>query len=281
MSRRTSLVRVLPHAHRAGAWSTSRWYRPSPPTVVQRGIDRHVLHLDVGSAAIQTPAYEKRIGALSRGAGPRGTTEKKWDSFEVICCLWQLPKGAHLVRARVSGVTMSDGRPLIEARGGVGSDVRSRGSCSWCESRRPEGLRRIGNRPQVSWHREKCSPRESPRPRHGRFLSWELRAHIPAQIPRLGFAALISKEGYVAMCMIGEDLDEELIKSLLDRPEVRERFPRGYDLSQPWCQCSPLICTRGAVQPFGDRVVLIGDCGVTRPNKDGIGLPTGLPRQRP
>ena len=38
-----------------------------------------------------------------------------------------------------------------------------------------------------------------------------------------------------------------------------------------FCHCSPKICVRGATQPFADRVVLVGDCGVTRLYKDGIG----------
>jgi len=53
-----------------------------PPTVVQRGIDSHVLHMGVGSVRIETPLHEKRIGALYRGGGPRGITERKWDSLD-------------------------------------------------------------------------------------------------------------------------------------------------------------------------------------------------------
>ena len=48
-----------------------------PPTVVQRGIDSYVLHMDVGSARIETPMLEKRIAATYRGAGPRDLKEFK------------------------------------------------------------------------------------------------------------------------------------------------------------------------------------------------------------
>jgi hypothetical protein len=37
------------------------------------------------------------------------------------------------------------------------------------------------------------------------------------------------------------------------------------------CHCSPKINIAGAAQPFGDRLVFIGDCAVTRLYKDGIG----------
>jgi hypothetical protein len=90
-------------------------------------------------------------------------------------------------------------------------------------------------------------------------------------IPRLEFAALIPKGDYVTLCMIGEKIDKQLLQSLLDRDEVKQRFPPDYDLSKPACQCSPRVCIQGAGQPFADRIVFVGDCGVTRFYKDGIG----------
>jgi flavin-dependent dehydrogenase len=44
-----------------------------PPTVVERGIDAYVLHMDVGNVSIETPLHEMRIAAVHRGAGPKGT----------------------------------------------------------------------------------------------------------------------------------------------------------------------------------------------------------------
>ena len=37
------------------------------------------------------------------------------------------------------------------------------------------------------------------------------------------------------------------------------------------CSCSPRISVRGAIKPYADRVVFVGDCGMTRLYKDGIG----------
>ena len=64
-------------------------------------------------------------------------------------------------------------------------------------------------------------------------------------IPRLEFAALIPKGDYVTMAMLGDEIDDDLVKRFLDSPEVREAF--------------------------GERVVLVGDAGITRLYKDGIG----------
>ena len=43
-----------------------------PDSVIQRGIDAYILHVDAGSVGIATPLQEKRIAATYRGGGPRG-----------------------------------------------------------------------------------------------------------------------------------------------------------------------------------------------------------------
>lgn len=43
------------------------------------------------------------------------------------------------------------------------------------------------------------------------------------------------------------------------------------DAASSRCHCSPRINVGAAVEPFGDRVVLVGDCAATRLYKDGIG----------
>jgi hypothetical protein len=90
-------------------------------------------------------------------------------------------------------------------------------------------------------------------------------------LPRLKFAALIPKGDYVPVCMLGERIDRALVQAFLDTPEVKRCLPPNWDAVQGPCHCSPRMNIRGAVQPFADRVVLIGDCGVSRLYKDGIG----------
>ena len=83
-------------------------------------------------------------------------------------------------------------------------------------------------------------------------------------IPRLEFAAMIPKGDYVTLCLLGEEIDSELLQSFLSAPEVKHAMPPEWRADQFACQCSPHINVRGAIQPFADRVVFIGDCGVTR-----------------
>src|SRR3970040_343946 len=90
-------------------------------------------------------------------------------------------------------------------------------------------------------------------------------------MPRLEFAAVIPKGDYVTVCLLGDEIDPPLVKSFLESPHVKQCFPPDLPLDSPPCHCSPHISVRGAVQPFADRLVFIGDCGVTRLYKDGIG----------
>jgi flavin-dependent dehydrogenase len=90
-------------------------------------------------------------------------------------------------------------------------------------------------------------------------------------LPRLEFAAIIPKGDYVSVCLLGEDIDKELVRSFMEAPEVQGCFPEGWEWEEGSCGCAPRINVKGASQPFADRVVFIGDCGVTRLYKDGIG----------
>lgn len=90
-------------------------------------------------------------------------------------------------------------------------------------------------------------------------------------IPRLEFGILIPKGEYVTVCLLGEEIDNDLLHAFLAAPEVRRCLPPGMALEKPSCQCAPRINVQGATQPYGDRVVLIGDSASTRLFKDGIG----------
>jgi flavin-dependent dehydrogenase len=88
-------------------------------------------------------------------------------------------------------------------------------------------------------------------------------------IPRFEFAAIIPKGPFATVVMVGDDLDEELVHRFLSDPVVRRTLPT--DIVPCVCTCKPLINLGARKRPYGDRIVLIGDSGVTRLYKDGIG----------
>jgi hypothetical protein len=90
-------------------------------------------------------------------------------------------------------------------------------------------------------------------------------------VPGLDFAAIIPKGDYVSICLLGDHVDKATLKTFLESPQVQRCMPPGWESANVACQCSPKMNIGGAVQPFADRLVFIGDSGVTRLYKDGIG----------
>ncbi|MEK7333785.1 MAG: hypothetical protein AAB222_00520 [Candidatus Binatota bacterium] len=242
-----------------------------PAAVVQRGIDSYMLHMSVGSVRIGTPLHEKRIAAVHRGAGPRDIKEVKWKSLDGYLQWLASDKGAHLVCDRVDHFNWKDGRPQIKTRGGLVQEYDLLAVAVGVNS----GLLKI--------FRDSVSGYEPPRVTKTYICEYHLgqetiekymgsSMHVfLLSIPRLEFAAIIPKGDYVTVCLLGDDIDGPLIKSFLESPEVRRCFPPDLPLDPPSCRCSPHINVTGATQPFADRIVFIGDSGVTRLYKDGIG----------
>jgi len=242
-----------------------------PPSVVRRGIDSYVLHMDVGTVRIDTPLQEKRIAAVFRGAGPRGTRETRWGSFDEHLQTLAVEKGAHLIRERVVGIDWEHGRPQIKTHDGVSLTCDLVAVAAGVNTRALqlfEGLEVGYNAPRTT----KTHVSEFLLGQEGvqRYLGNSMHVFL-LNMPRLEFAALIPKGDYVTMCLLGEEIDRELVQSFLDTPEVRRCFPPDWRLPQSFCHCSPRMNVQGASRPFADRMVFIGDCGVTRLYKDGIG----------
>lgn len=242
-----------------------------PPTVVQRGIFAYTLHSDVGSVKITTPNEEKRIGAVYRGSGPRGLKNLKWDSFDGHLKSLATMKGANVIRARVEQVKrLDDGHIEIKSQGKeqVYDLFAVTAGINTAAHKLFEGLNLNYKPPKTTktFIREFYMGEE----KIGEYLGNSMHVFL-LNMPRLEFAAIIPKGDYATMCLLGEDIDNELVESFLSTPQVRAIMPTDLDLSRGDCQCAPRINTSAAGYPYGDRIVFIGDCGVTRLYKDGIG----------
>ena len=238
-----------------------------PPTVVQRGIYSYVLHMDAGSVEIESPVEEQRIAAIYRGNGPRTAVDMPWDSFDGYLQQMCEKEGARIVHQLVIGLEREAELPVVRTREGsttydlvtvacgvnsnfhlllgddsiIGKPTTSRTFITEFEMGAEQILETLGDSMHV-------------------FL---------LNLPHLEFAALIPKGDYVTLAMLGEDIDEKLVRDFLQSPAVKKAFPT--DFIPAVCMCAPVININGPERPFGDRVVLIGDAGVTRLYKDGIG----------
>lgn len=242
-----------------------------PSTVIQRGIDSYVLHMDVGSVKIETPLQEKRIGAVHRGAGPRGNRNTQWDSFDGFLLNLARNKGANLISGRVDEVLWEDGRPSVKVRGGepraydllvVAVGVNS----ATLKLFQDLDIPYVPPETTKTFICEYALGREVIED----YLGSSMHTYL-LKIPRLEFAAMIPKGEYATICMLGKGIDKELVDSFLNSPEVKRCLPPGRDFQQGVCRCMPKINIKGSARPFGDRLIFVGDCGVSRLYKDGIG----------
>jgi flavin-dependent dehydrogenase len=242
-----------------------------PDTVVQRGIDSYVLHMDVGTVRIETPLHEKRIAAVHRGGGPRDIKVPKWESFDHHLQKLAVDRGANVVRQRVDDVTWNDGRPqikspdgtaqpydLLAAAVGVNSPALKLFQAMDVGYEAPEAVKTFIS--EYYFGEEVISS----------ALGTAMHVFL-LNIPRLEFAAIVPKGDYVSICLLGEEIDKELVQAFLESPEVTECMPVDWKPQERSCFCSPRINVKGSSRPFADRLVFIGDCGVTRLYKDGIG----------
>lgn len=242
-----------------------------PPNVVQRGVDSYFLHMDVGSVKIETPLQEMRIAAVYRGGGPKGNTDLEWGSFDGYLLKLARHKGAHLIDDRVVDVAFPNGLPEIKTRGGT---VRSYDLLVVAVGVNSPALKLFqdldfGYKPPETTKTYICEY----------YLGHEGVGHnlgssmhtFLLKIPRLEFAAIIPKGSYATVCMLGNKIDKDLVQAFLNDPAVRKNFPSDWDSEKGACQCSPRMNLSAAKIPYAERIVFLGDCGVSRLYKDGIG----------
>jgi len=242
-----------------------------PPTVVQRGIDSYMLHMDVGSVRIETPLQEKRIASMHRGRGPKASKNFRWSSFDGHLQSLAVQKGARLISESVSEVRWEDGRPAVKTRKGtfrnydllvVAAGVNT-SALKFFETLH-SGYKPPGT--TKTFIREYYLGEETVEKVVGNSMHVFL-----LNLPHIEFAAVIPKGDYVTVCMLGEDITNELVQSFMDAPEVKACLPADLIKDSGSCQCGPRMNVRGSIKPFADRLIFVGDSGVTRLYKDGIG----------
>jgi flavin-dependent dehydrogenase len=242
-----------------------------PGSVVQRGIDSYILHMDVGSAHIDTPLREKRIASVYRGAGPRDLKEFKYTGLDGYLLNLALDKGGRLVNERVSEVTLVDGYPQVKTRTSQTQTYDLVAVTTGVNSpavKMFEGLNLGYKAPGTAktYLREYFLGREMVT----RILGNAIQIFL-LDIPRLEVGMLIPKGDYMTVCLLGKEIDTELVQAFLNSPEVQGSLPPSLIQDNSSCHCSPRINTSAAQHPYGDRIVFIGDAAATRFFKDGIG----------
>ena len=242
-----------------------------PPSIVRRGIESYVLHMDIGNVRIETPLHEKRIAAVFRGNGPRVSEPiGASGSFDGYLLELAASSGAKVVRKLVNEISWDGGRPQVTSSDGATATYDLLAVAAGVNS---QALQLFGEvAPQ--YHSPKtlktfiCEFKLSPEALD-KHIGPSMHVFL-LDIPRLEFAALIPKGEFLTLCLLGHDVDNALIDTFLSAPEVKACFPDGA-VPSPVCHCFPRVNVVAAARPYGDRIVWIGDSGVARLYKDGIG----------
>lgn len=242
-----------------------------PPGVVQRGIDTCTLHMDVGSRPFETPAHEKRIAAVHRGGGPLRARGHAWQSFDGFLLDKALKLGAIHLPARIEAAERVDGGVRVQSRrfGWQSYDL-----LAVAAGVNTSALKLLG--PVVPGYRPPATlPIRGAEYWLGaeaveRYLGNSFHVFL-LDLPGLDFAGLIPKGECVTVALLGQAISPQVFDAFLNTPEVRASMPPGWQPDQAVCHCSPRVNVGPAAHPFGDRVVFLGDSGVSRLYKDGIG----------
>lgn len=242
-----------------------------PPSVVQRGIDSYVLHTDSGRVRMTTPSEESRIAALHRGSGPKGSAHGEIRSFDGFLLELAQSQGANHMPHRVTALCWDNGRPQVTAEGMPEGTYDLVVAAAGVNSTALKLFEELGIRYRKpgtakTWISEILLGRETVQ----KCLGSSMHVFL-LNMPRLEFAALIPKGDYVTVCMLGDGIDREHAERFLSSPEVRQCLPADWNADKLECHCLPRINMAGAKTCFGDRIVFVGDCGVSRLYKDGIG----------
>ena len=242
-----------------------------PASVVQKAIDSYVLHTDLGNQRIDAARHEKRIGAMFRGAGPRGIPETRFHGFDAHLLSLATERGAHRIPFRVTAVERTEKGHKVVTNKNTAQDYDLLVVAAGVNS----AALKLFEQGPTNYH----PPQTTKTAIREYFFSKEIiektfgnALHVfLLDIPNLDFAMIIPKGEVVSVCMLGKDINEDLIRAFLTAPEVQTCFPDGWRWDQPDCHCMPRINVRPGFQPYGERLVFIGDSGVTRLYKDGIG----------
>lgn len=242
-----------------------------PRSVAQRGLDSYVIHSPDGRVFMDIPLKERRITAMHRGSGPKNARYHDWESFDGFLLEHAAARGARVLKQRVKAVSLEDGHPYVETAEGRSGPYDLLAGCTGVNSPTTRAFSEldIGFSPPIAgkaYVAELYVGKEWIDAHYGSTM------HVfMLSIPGLEFGGLLPKGRHVTLVLVGEDIGDELVDRFLSHPEVRRCLPPGWTNEMSDCSCRPKMSIKGVPVPYADRFVFLGDAGVTRLYKDGIG----------
>ncbi len=243
-----------------------------PSKVIRRGIETYTLHLESGTAVIETPFREQRIAAVYRGFGPKGSVNIEQLSFDNYLMGLCRENGARVIADRVVEMKRYSEKIIIKTKDSF-------------EEKYDLVVGAAGlNAKTLQLFKDICPTFVSPETTKTFISEIYLKPELIdayfgnsmhvflLNLPKVKFGALIPKGYYVTLVMLGEDINKEIVDSFLNSEQVKGCFPPETDIRQSTaCQCFPFINIKAAQSAYDDRAILIGDSSSSKLYKNGIG----------
>jgi flavin-dependent dehydrogenase len=241
-----------------------------PGDVVREGINSYNLHTNQGSVYIATPSLEKTIATVYRGGGPKGVISNNQNNFDSFLLNLAVREGAVHERVRIHRVKRRGEKIELYSKDNIVHEADFIVGAFGVNSSTSQLLEELGfgyKKPdtvttavaELKFTRELI--KEYFRDSIHLFL-------LP--IKNIKFAIMIPKETYVTLCILGKEINANVVDNLINHEVVRGVLP-STDKYERSCLCLPKMNVKAPLVPFTDRVVSCGDAGSTRLFKDGIG----------
>jgi len=244
---------------------------PVPSGLLVGELGAYVLHTGAGSLRVTMADPEAHVAAVFRGNGPGPGSPPGPLSFDGFLLAEAERRGARVVRERVVEISA---RPLRWVR--TPSDLYMTDLLVLATGVNGGGVE-IRGTPYVPPPTESMAQGEvlvGEAEVRGRLGS-AIHVFLPRTAPVL-FGTLVPKGAFVSVCLLGRGLGRRAIGEFLALDEVRELLPEG---SRQVCGCRPRIAVGPGRPLFDDGFVAVGDAGVTRLYKNGVGTALATARQ--
>ncbi len=244
-----------------------------PEEKVQASIDGYRCITREEEYTFHLPDERSKILSVFRGNGPRFCHDRGSVSFDELLLQRAVNLGAQVVPEPVREILPGPSMRVVHGGpdGLTTLEVDLVVVATGLNTRIIEALQKadIGYRPPVTTRACQAEiplPREVLRERFGRLVTV-----FSLGLRHIRFGAFTPKKDFLSLTLVGNrDLDRCDMDEFLADHRVRSLFPDDWEPPKQLCVCYPRVATRPARQPFGDRLVVIGDAAANRYYKNGI-----------
>lgn len=236
-----------------------------PPHVIRNHISQYTLHTAAGQIRLPQPDPEGDVISVYRGNGPRdGPAWAECISLDHFLLETAQARGARVVNERASTVTLSPAA-VATRQGHYTCDLVVLAAGINRSAIHFEGID-IQPPPRSQMAQSELWVGEE---RVRQILGESVHIVLPTHDKRLKFGTLVPKGPCINISLLGEDLPPDSIETFLHLPQVAQILPA--QARAIVCSCRPHIAVGAARPLYADRFVAVGDAGITRLYKNGIG----------